>query len=91
MKIEDFSLLMLNAVNVGVAKAIAESGVISPLISNADAYRIYVRSNVDRWLTEHQITPLSAPRKGSKRFLDRTKLNGIAATSSKARLFATGR
>jgi len=83
MKIEDLSLLMHNAVNAGVAKAVAESGAISPVISKADAYRIYGRSNVDRWLTEHLITPLTTPGKGSKRFLDRTKLDGVAAASNR--------
>ena len=83
MNIEEISLLMLNAVNTGVANAVAGNRVISPVISKADAYRIYGRSNVDRWLTEHLITPLTTPRKGSKRFLDRTKLDGIAATSNR--------
>ncbi|SHM93142.1 hypothetical protein [Mucilaginibacter sp. OK098] len=83
MEIEDLSLLMLNAVNSGVAKAVAESGVITPFISKADAYRIYGRSNVDRWLTEHLIAPLSAPGKGSKRFLDRIKLDCVAAASNR--------
>lgn len=83
MKIEDLSLLMHNAVQAGVAKAVAESGAISPVISKADAYRIYGRSNVDRWLTEHLISPLNTPGKGSKRFLDRIKLDGVAAASNR--------
>lgn len=79
MKIEDLSLLMLNAVNTGVATAVAESGAISSFTSKADAYRLYGQSNVDRWLTEQLIAPLTVPGKSSKKFLDRTKLDSVAA------------
>lgn len=83
MKIEDLSLLMLNAVNTGVANAVAESRAISPLISKADAYRIYGRSNVDRWLTEQLISHFPVPGISSKKFLDRTKLDSVAAGSNR--------
>jgi hypothetical protein len=83
MKIEDLSLLMLNAVNTGVANAVAESRAINPLISKADAYRIYGRSNVDRWLTEQLISHLTVPGISSKKFLDRTKLDSVAASSNR--------
>ncbi|NOW95979.1 hypothetical protein [Mucilaginibacter sp. SG564] len=84
MKIEDLSLSMLNAVNTGVANAVAESGVTSSFISKADAYRLYSRSNIDRWLNEQLIAPLTVPGNSSKRkFLERTKLDSVAAASNR--------
>jgi hypothetical protein len=83
MKIEDISQLMKNAILRGVAKAVPDHGVISPAISKADAYRLYGRSNVDRWLAEGLIKLSFTPGNTSKRFMDRNKLDSVAAASNR--------
>jgi hypothetical protein len=79
MKIEESVLLLLNTVNSGLAKAVAQCRVISPVISKAEAQRISESSNVNQWLTGQLNARLTAPEKSSKRFLERTKPNSVAA------------
>jgi hypothetical protein len=83
MEIEDIIQLMQDATQRGLAKAMADKGLMSPLITKADAYRLYGRSNVDRWLAENLISLSSDPVKSSKRFLDTIKLASISAASNR--------
>lgn len=83
MKIEEITQLILQAVNAGVAKAVAESRAISPYISQAEAYRKYGRNNVDRWSAERLILPSIKPGAGFKKLFDRTQLESVAATSNR--------
>ncbi|QXV63656.1 hypothetical protein INP83_11070 [Mucilaginibacter sp. 21P] len=83
MNIEEISFLMQHAVHRGSAKAVDQCGAITALVSKAEAYRIYGRSNVDRWLKEGLISPMKKPGEKSKLFLDRKKLAGIAAASNR--------
>ena len=82
MKFEGLSLLMLNADYTG-AHAVTESKAISSTINNAIAHLIYSRGNVDRWLTQHLISPSNVPGKSSTNILDRTILDSVAAPSNR--------
>jgi len=83
MKIEEISQLMQSAILPGVAKVLAFAGPVRSQISKADAYRLYGRSNVDRWLAERLISLSSKTGKTSKKFLDKILLDGVAASSNR--------
>ena len=83
MKLKDFSHLLFNAIHEGVSKALMETSGLPLYISKADAYRTYGRSNVDRWVTEGLITPTTDRNKDSKNFIDRLKLDKVAASCNR--------
>ncbi len=82
MKLEELSQIMLTATNDGVAKVLGEPGAKPGYITKAKAYRIYGRSNIDRWLAEHLILP-SATAKSTKKFLDKNALERVAGNSNR--------
>lgn len=45
-------MLLKNAAEQGTANAIKEERPVPDQLTKADAYRLYGRSNVDRWLRE---------------------------------------
>jgi len=83
MKLTEISHVMLIAINGGVAKAVGVNSAIAPHITKAEAYRIYGRSNIDRWLAERLISPFAPTGKSSKKLLDRNVLDRVAGTSNR--------
>ena len=51
-------------------------------MTKADAYRLYGRSNVDRWLREGLIS-IGHPTETSQIFFDRSELEAVAASSNR--------
>lgn len=79
MKLKELFILLKNATEQGADKALLESGHLQDQVCKAEAYRLFGRSNVDRWLAEGLISTLS----NSKKCLDRKKLEAIAASSNR--------
>jgi hypothetical protein len=67
----------------GAYEALKETGG-KPTIRKAEAYRIYGRSNVDRWIHEKLLTPISVSGGSSTNaVLDRQQLQIIAGNSNR--------
>lgn len=76
MKLEEIVLLLTNAAHDGAGKAFTGQVIVSEFLSKSQAYQLYGRSNVDRWLCEKLI-------KINERKLNRTHLEAIAAASNR--------
>jgi hypothetical protein len=82
MKLKELFNLLKNATEQGTNNALAESGYFQDQLSKADAYRLFGRGNVDRWISEGLISP-SETKTNSRTCLDRKKLEAIAANSNR--------
>jgi hypothetical protein len=76
MKINELANLLKTSATAGAEKALAGSGALAEGITKADAYRLYGRGNVDRWLKE-KLFQISA------KHIDRQKLAQVAAASNR--------
>lgn len=83
MKLKELVNLLKNATEQGATNALAESGQLQDQLSKADAYRLFGRGNVDRWISEGLIHPTTCNERSSRKCLDRKKLETIAASSNR--------
>lgn len=81
MKRKELAMLLKNAAEQGVTKALKEEHSVPDRLTKADAYRLYGRSNVDRWLREGLIS--LHPTDTSQAFFDRCELESVAASSNR--------
>jgi hypothetical protein len=77
MKLREFITQLKNAVTGGAENALGSYGIQQAACTKAEAYRLYGRSNIDRWLTEGLLIP------DSKNRLDKVALAQIAARSNR--------
>lgn len=56
MEINEITYLLKNAASAGAGRHLAENA-IPQSINKANAYRLYGRTNVDRWIAESLIQP----------------------------------
>lgn len=83
MKQRELPDLFVTATLQGVANALAETGFLSGHITKAQAYRIYGRSDVDRWISEGLLSLVRVQGQVSKKCIDRIQLDRIAASSNR--------
>jgi hypothetical protein len=76
MKLKELMVVLANATEEGTEKVLEATCIRPDHLSKSKAYRIYGRSNVDRWLTERLI-------KISNKKFDRLQLEAIAASSNR--------
>ena len=76
MKLNEITVLLKQATAESAGKALKVAGIVKNSYSKSEAYKLYGRLNVDRWLTENllQIT---------EKKIDRVKLEAIAASSNR--------
>lgn len=82
MKYTELAMLLKNAAEQGTANAIKEERPVPDWLTKAEAYRLYGRSNVDRWLREGLISK-QPTTDTSQIFLDRSELEAVAASSNR--------
>lgn len=82
MELKDFTRLLKTAALGGADKALFQNSSLPAALTKAEAYRLYGRSNVDRWIAEGLIN-LVASGKSSKKCIDRLTLERIAAASNR--------
>jgi len=76
MKRNELVLLFTRSVATGAAKALANCGNQPKAVSKSQAYRVYGRSDVDRWLAEGLIHAV-------KNRIDKAALERIASRSNR--------
>jgi hypothetical protein len=76
MKINELAILLKTTATAGAEKALTGSGSLPDGITKAEAYRLYGRGNVDRWLKEKLFQV-------SGKNIDRLKLAQVAAASNR--------
>lgn len=83
MKLKDLVHLLKNATEHGVSNALEHSGQLQEQLTKAEAYRLYGRGDVDRWISEGLIEPTTGKVESSRKCLDRARLETIAASSNR--------
>jgi hypothetical protein len=82
MKLKEFITQLKDAVQEGAEKALSHCGVQQVSCTKAEAYRLFGRSDVDRWIAGGLLTPIAHTGKVSK-MIDRTQLERVAAASNR--------
>lgn len=83
MKLKELSFLFKDAVIDGTDKALMDSGQLPDTLTKAQAFRLYGRTNVERWIHEGLINPVKQRNNSSKKFIDRLKLEMVARASNR--------
>jgi hypothetical protein len=79
----ELARILIESVNDGTAKVLAQTGIQKERISKAEAYRLYGRSQVDRWIAEGLLKPCKGQVFISPSGIDRKKLEAISAASNR--------
>jgi hypothetical protein len=82
MKLKEFIPQLKNAVQEGAEKALSHCVIGEGICSKAEAYRLFGRTDVERWIAEGLLTPIAKNGKVSK-MIDRTQLERVAAASNR--------
>lgn len=79
----ELARILLESVNDATEKVMSENTIQRERISKADAYRLYGRSQVDRWIAEGLLTPTKGKSSIPKSGIDRKKLEAVSAASNR--------
>jgi hypothetical protein len=82
MKLKELTLLLKTTLESGANKVLQQFGALNPMLTKAAAYRLYGRSDVDRWIEAGLILPEQSAGKKSHQQFNRAKLESIASTSN---------
>jgi hypothetical protein len=82
MKQTEFAHLLSMLAIQGAERALSMTDGFKATLTRADAYRLYGRTNVDRWVAEGLIHTTGLAGKSSKTF-NRTALEQVAAASNR--------
>jgi hypothetical protein len=83
MKLKEFSFLLKDAVIGGTDKALMESGQLPDTLTKAQAFRLFGRTNVERWISEGLVSLVKVRGGSCKKFIDRLKLESVARASNR--------
>lgn len=72
-----------SAVTAGVEKALEESGTLPTHLAKREAYRLYGRSDVDRWISEKLLPVTTDLARNNKKLIERKQLEAVAASSNR--------
>ncbi|HBI90714.1 MAG TPA: hypothetical protein DDY75_23120 [Sphingobacterium sp.] len=81
MKTRELFFLMRQATEEGVSRALSITGSMPKSINKSQAYRQYGRSNIDRWILEGILVPLS--HQSSQILFDPEELESISDSSNR--------
>ena len=82
--ISQLQRLLESASEIGAKRALAEAGLIKPYLKKSEAYRMYGKANVERWLREGLLKPRKDGRASASWRLERAELESIAKASNRA-------
>ena len=75
--------LLTSAAKIGAIEALTQAGVLKTYLKKADAFRMYGRANVERWIQEGLITPRKDGNHSASWRLDRKELEAVANASNR--------
>ncbi|WP_066754121.1 hypothetical protein [Sphingobacterium populi] len=78
---KELAILLKHAAQEGADNAIKKEQPIPDKLTKATAYRLYGRSNVDRWLREGLIS--THTDESAQTFLDRSELETVSVSSNR--------
>ncbi len=87
LTLDELSKIIADASELGAKRALISTGALKAFLSASQAYKIYGRSNVDRWIKEGLISPQKDGDKNTAVRLDRMLLESIAASSNRISFF----
>jgi hypothetical protein len=76
MKLNEITVLLQQATASGTQKVLQKAAIVKISYSKSEAYKLYGRLNVDRWLSE-QLLQINNKK------IDRLKLEAVAAKSNR--------
>lgn len=83
------SNLLAQAAELGAMTALSKTGVIKPFVKRSDAFRMYGRGTIERWVKEGLITPIKDGEASAAWRLDRVELENVARTSNRHTYLST--
>ncbi len=81
---KELARILLESVTDGTAKVLSENPIQRERISKAEAYRLYGRSQVDRWIAEGLLNSIKGKSSIPKSGIDRQRLEAVSAASNRA-------
>ncbi|HKG05348.1 MAG TPA: hypothetical protein VKB19_02765 [Pedobacter sp.] len=84
MKLNNLNLLKSEVLLCSRADAMAGSGELTETLTKAQAFRLYSRGAVEGWLSEGLIHACRLNCGGSKKSIDRLKLEAVARASKRS-------
>lgn len=79
----ELARILLESVTDGTAKVLSENAIQPERISKAEAYRLYGRSQVDRWIAEGLVSFTKSKSTNPSSGIDRLKLEAVSAASNR--------
>ena len=83
MKTEELSGLLIGAVKKGAGELLLKDHFSEDFMTKQDAFKLFGRSTVERWIKEKLLIPLLRDGKVVKKCIERKKLHAIAAKSNR--------
>lgn len=75
--------IMADSMELGVKKTLVELGLLTPYLTKQQAYKMYGRALVDRWIKEKLVTKVKDGTNTSSIRLSRMELEMVAKTSNR--------
>ena len=79
----ELQVMLAKAAEIGATRALAAVGSIKPYLNKQEAFKLYGRSNVNRWLKEGLITPRKDGTASANWRLDRVELETVSKASNR--------
>ena len=79
MELRELSDLLKTAVLDATEKVVSQNSILPDHCTKAEAYRLYGRATVDRWIVEGLLTTAGV----SPKCIDRVKLESVAFSSNR--------
>lgn len=78
-----FHAMLLEAAEISAMKVLIELGHLKPYISKSEAYKMYGRANVDRWVQEGLVNLIKDEDHGAKIRISRIEIEATAKASNR--------
>lgn len=79
--------LLSDAIAIGAKKAMIDTMAIKPYITKSEAYKMYGRRKVDRWLKEGLVKPIKDGDSNYSIRIDRLKIDAVASVSNRVSFY----
>ena len=80
----EFRNALIDAAEIGAAKALTEVGILKPFLKLREARRLFGAAIVNRWIQEDLVHPIKDGNRNASVRLDRMELLTVAKTCNRA-------